>query len=246
MKRPLVVLLTATIDPGMMGYLQIRDPMVRLRAYEQALRFYLSGPPGPPLIFCENSGYDLTSIKTIAAKDNPQSRQIEILSFAGNDYPPGLGKGYGEIGILAHVLANSRCLPANALVLKITGRLKVRNVASLVDGLDQRPEIELFCDLRGNLSWADSRVFAATVGFLGSHLLSLRDAVDDSRGVTFEHVLARAAHLALARGSLWSMLPTTPEIQGVSATSLERYPNSWIARIRRETFRRLKVAILGR
>lgn len=246
MKRPIVLLLTATVNPGKMSYLQLRDPMIRLRAYEQAFRFYLSTLPACPLIFCENSGFDLASIRTIATTENHHSRQIEILSFSGNDYPPELGKGYGEMGILAHVLADSRRLPENALVLKITGRLEVGNIARLLFGLDRKPEVELFCDLRGNLSWADSRVFAASVRYLRSHLLPLREAADDSRGITFEHLLARAAHRAMAAGSVWAMLPAAPEIHGVSATTQDRYGTSLIARFRQEAFRRLKAAILER
>ncbi len=246
MKRPLVVLLTATIDPGEMESLRVRDPRIRRQAYEQALGFYSVALPDTPVIFCENTGHDLAGIREIAARKGSRSQAIEVLSFSGNRYPVGLGKGFGEIGILGHALTHSRLLPEDALVLKVTGRLIVRNVASLLARLARKPQVELFCDLRGNLSWADSRVFAATTRLLRDCLVPLREMADDARGDTFEVLLARAAHRALARGGRWEMLPTSPRIEGVSATSGERYPNSWIARFRRESFRWLKTRTLGR
>jgi hypothetical protein len=240
------LVLTATIDPGGMEGLRHRDPTARLREYEDAFRACLRNPDVPCVVFCENSGQSLRSIHRIAEIDNPWGKSVTVHSFDGNRNLVHRGKGAGEIRILEHVLAHSPEWPAADLLVKLTGRLRVKNLGRLCQLLQTEQSHSVFCDLRGNLQWADSRLFACTVGFMREHLLPLQDLIDDSRGITFEHVLARAVHHAMVEGQQWSMLPATPWLAGRSATTNERYPDSWIARWRRESFRRIKAESLRR
>jgi hypothetical protein len=225
-------------------YLSRRDPRIRLDDYKRALRFYLRAANISPLIFCENSGSELAELRRIYETVGSH-KQVEFLSFRDRS-PGGLGKGYGEIGILSHVLANSSFVHGGSRILKITGRLAVRNIDGLIRQAASIQDSDVICDLRDNLLSADSRVFCATTGFLERFLIPLRPLVDDSKGLFLEHILARAVHEALAQGLRWSMLPVTPNISGIAGTADRAYPDGWFHYMRRELFREIKSRVLSR
>ena len=145
-----LLLLTATIrpPPGVPALRRI-DPQQRLLDYGQALDFYSSliGSTFDSIVFTENSESDLGSLRRQVEKAGRADR-VEFLSFAGLDYPPRYGRGYGEFRIVEHAVENSRLLSAagdDAIVWKCTGRYVVRNMASLVKS---RPRCDLYCHMR--------------------------------------------------------------------------------------------------
>ena len=242
--RNVIVLLTACIDPGATSAVQRRDCSVRMEDYKAALHLWLNDPAAQQITFCENSGYDLSQLAVLNGSLASES-SIEFLSFHGNKRPE-YGKGYGEMEILEYALANSRFIQSGSWVLKVTGRLYVRNVGAIIQQLQDPREFDVLCDLRGNLSWSDSRVFLATPEFMRTYLLPLKDRLNDSLGVTFEHVLAQATHRALSDNRKWAMIPLAPEIIGTSGTCNVRYPDSILSLLRREFFRRIKASVLSR
>ena len=245
-RRPIVLLLTATIDPHGIAFLARRDPIVRLADYKHALKAWLSNPDTPPLVFAENSGYSTQDLEEVARKDNRFGQTIEFLSFDDNNYPRALGKGFGELRIIRHAMDKSRLISDDTFVMKANGRHYVRNVADVLTCSDAADDVDVFCDLRGTLTWADARVFCATAGFIREFLLPMESAVDDTAGVTLEHVMGRAVHLAMSQGRRWSMFPRVPQIRGGSGTAGVAYPDSFAARYKRELFRAVKAAVLAR
>ena len=241
-----VILLTATVEVHGVAYMARQDPKVRLNDYKQALRLWLKTSGSFPLIFCENSGYNLSEIEQIAQNCNPYNKKVEFLSFNDNDYPRGLGKGYGEIRTIGYALNYSQLLRPDTLVIKVTGRHYVQNIGCIVNGLRKMPKSEVYCDMRGNLTWADSRVFCSTIPFIRNLLIPMQETCNDTAGITIEHVLARAAHQCLIQGQSWAMLPCFPDIRGVSGTSGVVYPSSFLNRLKRSFFYRLKAAVLAR
>lgn len=170
-KSKAVIVMTATITPssGMVN-LQRRDPEVRLQDYCDALEFYLKMPDEyvDRVLFLENSGSDLSKLETLA-KTIEHNKQVEFISFVG-EYDPKHGKGTGETQMLDYGLSHSRFLCETDIFWKVTGRLKVLNMAQL---LKTAPAgYELYCDLRdvpligdalGGNRWMDLRVFSCTV-----------------------------------------------------------------------------------
>lgn len=242
----IILLLTATVDPGDMAFVALKEPAARRQEYCYALKNWLGDFATPPIVFCENSGEDLGWVEKIARDENPYRKTIESFSFHGNDYPRHRGKGYGEIGIISHALGKSRLIHSNTRVLKVTGRYFVKNIYRLMQRISDDKEISIFADLRRNLSWADSRVFCTTADFLKTYLIPLQNEADDSASVTFECLLARAIHAGMFHSMQWAMLPCTPIIQGTSGTVGFVYSTSTIATLRRELFRLLKSAVLSR
>lgn len=242
----IVLILTATVDVRGVAFMERRDPTIRLNDYKWALSAWLANPGTPPLIFAENSGYSIGELHTLARRENRHGHVIEFLSFDDNDYPRSLGKGFGELRTIRHALDHSHLINDDTFIIKVTGRHYVHNVSDLANLSTAAGDVDVFCDLRGNLTWADTRVFCATTRFIREFFLPMERAVDDTGGITIEHVLGRAVHLAMSRGRRWSMFPRAPHIHGVSGTSDVTYSDSFVTRSKHELFRALKTAVLAR
>lgn len=69
------------------------DSELRRRDYEASLEAYLGLPAGPPteILFCENSGADISTLRRIAEEKNPHSRKVNFLSYQ-SDVPPELAQ----------------------------------------------------------------------------------------------------------------------------------------------------------
>jgi hypothetical protein len=214
--RSMTLLLTATIDPGATPFVERRDPLTRLRDYQQALEWWLSTAAAPRLVFCENSGFDLAPLIGLAER---QSRcKVEFISFRGNQDAAAKGKGYGEFQLIDHAMRSSSFIASSDVVVKCTGRLTVRNGAALFREMAAM-KFDVMCSLMNCLSYADSRIFAATPAFMRQHLLPRIEMLDDGAGVNAEHALACAAASAIASRMAWRPFPLYPRLAGVSAST---------------------------
>lgn len=163
--KPLPLLLTATVTPPEgVPFLTRRDPEVRLADYREALELYLQLPERAidRIVVADNSSSDLTVLQdAVGAADH--SKDVELLSFAGRDYPVEQGRSVGETYLIEDALERSRILSAlgdDDLFWKVTGRLQIRNLDRLAQST---PACDLYIDIRRyRIRWVDTRVFAAT------------------------------------------------------------------------------------
>jgi hypothetical protein len=235
--RSIVLLLTATINPGQTVMVARRDPIVRLGDYQRALREWLSADASRKVVVCENSGYDLASLKSIAAAYD--TCEIEFISFFGNDSGASKGKGHAELEMIKYVFSVSKLINTSEIVVKGTGRLTVRNAAVLFQSISAR-EFDVMCTLRKHLSFADSRLFAATPAFFENYLMPRAAMIDDNAGVTFEHALACAIASAVSDRKQWRPFPNFPLIEGISGTDGRVMTNSRLMRMNKVLFHQLR------
>jgi hypothetical protein len=159
--------MTATIAPPPgVPFLNRTDPAVRLDDYRRALRLYLTTPDTAidRIVFVDNSGVDLSPLQEIVDQV-AHSKDVELLSYCGRDYPVEQGRSVGETYLIADALDRSRILSAlgdDELFWKVTGRLRITNMARLVSST---PACELYLDFRRyRHPWVDTRIFATTPG----------------------------------------------------------------------------------
>lgn len=142
--KELVILMTATIDPG--GYADqcSRNTVEeRLKDYLFALEFWLNynDPRIIGIVFCENSGYPLEKhLKKIYKKN-----YLEILRFDGNTKPVDVHYGYSELGIIDYAIKNSRLISNSKYFVKITGRLIFPNLSGLINSLNESFLVAIDC-----------------------------------------------------------------------------------------------------
>lgn len=216
----IAILLTATVNPAGMPGVARSDSRTRLQDYVRAFTRWIDRT-SYPLVFCENSGADLSPIKRLAGRR--KDREVEILGFEGNDFPRSLGKGYGEMNILKFLLRQSTLLADCDFAVKVTGRCFVRNIHQLAGPLEANPNIGVMAGFKKEHR-ARSQIFAFRPSFLRDYFLPLQKDVNEAEKVYFEHVLARAIGLAREDGLGWSDFPEDPVLEGHSGTTNRPYP----------------------
>ena len=145
--RPLVVLMTATLNPGpYANAVQRADPRLRTEDYLHALEFWarITDQRIKGVVFCENSGGELTLLKTRLA-ESATNLPIEWLTFGGNSRPVGMHYGYSELGHLEYAVTNSHLLAGTNIFLKVTGRLIFPEISKLLDTFDQDIRFAVDC-----------------------------------------------------------------------------------------------------
>lgn len=241
--RTATLLLTATINPpAAMPLVARRDPQLRLRDYEWALTGWLAAGCVQRIVFCENSGHDLGSLRRIA--DACPQVDVEFLAVSNEGAMTGRGKGYAELHLIRLALDQSRLIASAPLLIKCTGRLRVENAPRVLRDIS-RMEFEVMCTLKRRGRFADSRLFAATPAFIREHFLPRADMIDDSRRVYLEHVLAHAVRSAVDSGLAWRPFPALPRISGISGTRGTVLTDSYMTHLFKACGNRLRSLMQG-
>jgi hypothetical protein len=164
------IFLTATIAPPQAAVTR-NDPQVRLRDYLASLEFYLSLPTEviDRILFVDNSGSDIAPIEEFL-RQRVADKVVELISFQGNDHSVSYGKAYGEFKLLDFGLKHSSLLSENDHFWKVTGRLRVLNLADMAAAV--KTNYDVLCDLHnfplvgtGKVfanHWMDLRLFSCT------------------------------------------------------------------------------------
>lgn len=202
------------------------DPRQREAQYLDALTFSIRESPITRIIVCDNSGYRYPgSLVQMAASFD---KKLELLSFTGNsELVAEYGKGYGEGEILKFIFANSLLIGEVDGFLKVTGRLKLVNIASLLRRADAAENYFMPISLlrprfmvpRTARACVDVRVYYATRSFFRKVLLDAYQEVRDQDIHFLEHAFYKAISLS---GNKVKCFPVAPEITGVSGS------NGWI------------------
>lgn len=225
-----LLLVTATIAPSKdMPSNALTDAVERLDHYAQALRSYLSFPGAYPdqILFCENSGYDLAPLRSIASDENPHGKPVHFWSFAP-EAPPELGKGYGELEILDRAYETHLAgLSEDTVVWKVTGRLVVKNLDRVIRSRPAAARFYIdmrklpFVGHRGNIShYADTRIMAYTPNAYKELLYGFKDGQTwvNEKGI-FERLYAAAQR----DRRISPRFRVQPRVQGVDGTLLKDY-----------------------
>lgn len=123
------ILMTACVNPNSFIVLNLKDPKTRAVQYLCALSYYFYNT-NYNIVFAENSGTALPIPKEIQ-----ESNRVEFLTW--KEVPEGIdrGKGYKEGKIHERVIAESKLYAESDIVIKVTGRLIVRNISKIVEEL---------------------------------------------------------------------------------------------------------------
>lgn len=231
-KSKYCILLTACINPQGMSYTSLLDKDERWRQYEKALLFYLK-ESRLPVVFVENTEFILPEQFQRYIDDN----RLEYITFNGNTFDRTLGKGYGEALMMKYAFDNSTFLKECEYVVKITGRLMLNNLSSLL--LEHKffhhnsdSTVFYFC-----MDLIDSRCFVSKTSFLKKNFFPKIDDIDDSRNYYFEHCLDDC----LTKQSK-TFLFCIPQFEGISGTTGQTY--SKVSILSRQYWRYKKINFL--
>lgn len=218
MKKKYVILLTACVNPDGMPFTVLNDASERLRQYRKALEFYLT-ESSYPIVFCENTLCDFSD----DYKNYINKGRLEFITFDGNKFDKTKGKGYGEAIIMEEAFRRSKLIAENNFIVKITGRLLVRNISQLIKDNTQMPTptIQTFSP---NNNMIDSRLIVCPKSFYINDFLSQKELINDTKGKYFEHILYDTL---LSRSSfIYIPFLHVPLIEGISGSSGKEYTHA--------------------
>jgi hypothetical protein len=113
------------------------DTLVRFNDYKTSLKSWLGHQDDriTGIVFIENSGYDLSELKEMAASENRFHRNIEFLQLIGGPIPPGVHYGYAPLEMIDYAFENSALIAKSDYIMNVTGRLYFPTASRLIDKL---------------------------------------------------------------------------------------------------------------
>lgn len=126
------ILLTATVNPqGMKGAnFEVEE---RAQMYADAIGWYVS--KNCKVIFAENSG-NIEAVRKLLKPED--AARVEWLDESHSGYDQSRGKGYNETILIHRAIETSPTLARAKCFFKITGRLRLLNVADMLAEVDDR------------------------------------------------------------------------------------------------------------
>jgi hypothetical protein len=217
-----VILLTAAITPVPSFKGSLRDPAARLSQYRTALRFWASVADrvDARVAIVETTGAD--SGDFMDSLHLGQRKRIVVLPYTPSISEVQNGIGAIEAGALDAAMSSlAEGRTANALVAKVTGRLRIHNAVSLLAAHDDSTVLA-----RRSLDrkYVDSRFFQVPVTLWTSYMTGLASEISDPEGRYLEHAIAYRLIIGEYERRL-RVIPFArrPIVQGVSGTTGSRY-----------------------
>lgn len=219
LKRKLVILLSACINPNGMSYTALQDCNIRKSQYIEAIKWYLVHTTFP-IVFVENSGIYIGDLFS----EYIESNRIEFITFRGNDYNRSLGKGYGEALIIQKAIEDSKLLANCDNIIKITGRLIIKNIKILTNKADSsKNRIMAFCGKKNNFA-CSSFFFIALRIFFENYFLKSIYKINDSKNLCFEHILYEEFVKWILDGNYYHEFYHYIDTIGISGSTGKKYP----------------------
>lgn len=209
-----ILFMTACINPNGMSNTALQNVEERKRQYVYAIEYYLSHTDFQ-ILFVENSGYDISSLFECAIS----SGRVEMLTYEGNHFDKGLGKGYGEGLIMRHALSHSKILKDDSIIIKVSGRHIVKNINLIVSltSMFSNCRQVVACDVNPKTRGANSDMFIGTMDFYRFFDKYVED-INERENIWFEHVLYAAIVDFCKEKGNFVFLPLPLNQEGVSGS----------------------------
>jgi hypothetical protein len=225
-----LLVMTACIDPSN-GHVKIKrsNPLLRLQDYETAFRFWLNyrSEVVNKILFIENTGYPLDSLKEIAATENPLGKLVEFISLNCNEYPTDVHYGYAELAMLDEGLPISRLFQDSEYLIKVTGRLVFPSLGRLLNWLPPGSIFAVDCRknpwfMRSKNEYVTTQLMIFSTTFYRQNLIGIKEKMNQQmthmEGVIYQ-VLCQNVH----KSGAWMRFPFNVDPQGYPGNFQESY-----------------------
>lgn len=184
----ITLLITATICPHKVNS-NVYDVNIRKKQYKDSLEFFIIQKNIRQIVLCENNMFDFSEFSDLKSLANKYNKEIEFISFKG-DYRmiQQRGKGYGEGELIKYAFKNSRLLRESEYFIKITGRLKVKNISKIINGIYNNSVYMKMLSIRDTRRWIDTRFYCMPIKIYNEYFLDLYKKVEDSKNETIEKI----------------------------------------------------------
>lgn len=227
-----ILIITGCICPSEnVPYLKLVDSNIRLLQYIDSIEFYILNSNFDVIIFGDNSNYyyDIVRLEKMA---HNVGKEFEWLSFSGDKNKViRQGKGFGECEIINYILENSRYREEIKNFVKVTGRLKVTNINSIIKRIDFNqnyfnPDVNLIKFLQHKKPIIDTRLYFVQKSYYNNVLKDLYMIVDDRNDIQLESCFFKAIN----KNGKYDNFPIYPNIIGECAGNGLNYSEESILR----------------
>lgn len=220
----IVLLITGCVTPSAdMPFLVLKDPIERRKQYIDSIKFYINYTPIIKIVFCDNSNAESEPELEVLAKVN--NKEFEWLSFMGNQKESEIkGKGYGEGEIIDYAIEHSRFIKKESYLVKITGRLIVKNLSLLLNHISLKKGY-FFPIYKG---FVDTRIYMMPKKIYSEFFINLYLHVDDVKGRYLECVFAECIKKEKIKYKRFIVAPIVGGISGTSGTIHKEDFRIWI------------------
>ena len=218
-----VLLITSTIKPNEKVFsLALKDKADREKQYFAALLFYIEKTKLKNIIYCDNSNTILSNLSYLQKLAMKNKKQFEYLSFRGNTSEiVHHGKGYGEGEIIKYILNNSKLIKNMDYLIKVTGRLYITNINTLLRLCFDRYN---YFDMTKTRR-CETRFYMIQKSVYEKKFVDCYLNVDDKKDVWLEHIFK---NIILKQRVAYKMFPVLPKVKGISGSTGKRYHDSKI------------------
>lgn len=213
-----VLLLTGTVSPNEnVIKLSLKSSTDRLAQYRESILWFLQNTSVTRIVFCENSGSLKELYDDISDKAKSLEKKFEYITFEGNrKLIVEQGKGYGEGEIIEYALKHSSLLQECSYFMKLTGRLKIRNINNII----KRMKYSHFYINAYQNNKVDTRIYAVSRELYECEFKEDYEKVNDRKGYYIEHVFFDTIK---EKNLLSSNFPLFPQLIGESGSSGRKY-----------------------
>lgn len=210
----MLLLMTACIKPyGNNFYKYVASAEDRLEQYIDALKFYITCSDVSQIVFCDNSNYKTEKEQEIMQLARENQKEVEWISFEGDKNATlKFGKGYGEGEIIEYAIENSRLMRGKSGFLKVTGRLKVRNINKIVNGIEENEDY-FIGDIYNGWNEIDTRFFYCRKDTYIRKIKGIYKLCNDGTELIFE----RLVKIKLNNKANYKPFVEYPDIDGIAS-----------------------------
>ena len=214
-----VLLITGAINikSSLMSFLEVKNCEERLNQYIFSIKYAIDNYSLiTHIVFCENTNYSF-DYKELVEYANQRCKVLEIIKFNGNyEILYNKGKGYGEGEIIKFALKNSNILNKSDAFYKLTGRVIIRNMDSVIHATKRRNAFIYYPSkiYRGNLSYISTIFYKSDRSFYETNLINEYLKVDDKNQQFLEYLF-----LTILKNHPIKSFGVYPLISGQSGTT---------------------------
>ncbi len=214
------LILTSCVYPPEQKLLKLNDGKERYKQTLNSILFYIGCGLFRRIIVCDGSGCDFGS-ENLPTFSKKHDVQLEILYFKQDFFKVSeYGKGYGEGEIMNYVISNSNLLRNCFNFVKITGRLCVENIDTIVSGVKDKNYIYFNIIPSKKIGCVDTRVYIMPKETYRNYFLDAYKRVNDGIGNTYEYCFT---DVIKANKLKIHSIPQVPILVGYSGTENKQY-----------------------
>jgi hypothetical protein len=187
----MIILITGSISPQKVLKVSVKNSDERLFQYIESIKFWIVDTIADKIVFCENSYYNY-DYKNLFELAEFYDKEFEVIQFYGNNNEIEIhGKGYGEGEIIEYALNHSNLLLTEDYFYKVTGRIKIININSILREKKNKQNKFILTSLKSRGERVDTRFYYVSKSFYDLNLKNAYHNTFDSKKNYIENVFFR-------------------------------------------------------